>query len=98
MEVDVLLRKAKEFKKIDEEEISEIRNRINELKNVIQWEQDDEKRAKLREENESLDDVLKRLIETYEEVEEYIKEKWEKLQRDKDKFVDLEDYASSRGL
>ncbi len=57
-----------------------------------------ERLNKLRKENESLDDVLKRLIETYEEVEEYIKEKWEKLQRDKDKFVDLEDYASSRGL
>ena len=57
-----------------------------------------ERLNKLRKENESLDDVLKRLIATYEEVEEYIKEKWEKLQRDKDKFVDLEDYASSRGL
>ncbi len=34
-----------------------------------------EKLEKLRTENESLDDVLKRLIETYEEVEEYINEK-----------------------
>ncbi len=57
-----------------------------------------ERLNKLRKENESLDDVLKRLIETYEEIEEYIKEKWDKLQRDKDRFVDLEDYASSRGL
>jgi len=57
-----------------------------------------EKLEKLRKEGESLDDVLKRLIETYEEIEEYINEKWEKLQKDKDKFVDLEDYASSRGL
>ncbi len=57
-----------------------------------------EKLERLRKENESFDDVLRRLIETYEEVEEYINEKWEKLQRDKDKFVDLEDYASSRGL
>ncbi len=34
-----------------------------------------EKLEKLRNENESLDDVLKRLIETYEEVEEHINEK-----------------------
>ena len=57
-----------------------------------------ERLNKLRKGDESLDDVLKRLIETYEEIEEYIKEKWDKLQRDKDRFVDLEDYASSRGL
>ncbi len=57
-----------------------------------------ERLNKLRKGDESLDDVLKRLIETYEEVEEYIKEKWDKLQRDKDRFVNLEDYASSRGL
>ncbi len=29
---------------------------------------------------------------------DYIDEKWEKLQRDKEKFIDLEDYASLRGL
>ncbi len=46
-----------------------------------------ERLNKLRKGNESLDDVLKRLIETDEEVEEYIKEKWDKLQRDKDKFL-----------
>jgi len=43
-----------------------------------------ERLERFRKENESLDDVLKRLIETYEEVEEYINEKWEKLQGDKD--------------
>jgi len=56
------------------------------------------KLEKFRKENESLDEVLSRIIETYEAVEEYINEKWEKLREDKDKFIDLEDYSSSRGL
>ncbi len=29
---------------------------------------------------------------------DYIDEKWEKLQRDKGMFIDLEDYASSKSL
>jgi len=56
------------------------------------------KLEKLRREGETLSDVIKRIIEIYEELEDYIDEKWEKLQRDKEKFIDLEDYASSRGL
>ena len=57
-----------------------------------------EKLEKLRREGETLSDVIKRIVETYEELEDYIDEKWGKLQRDKEKFIDLEDYASSRGL
>ncbi|ADB57928.1 DUF7557 family protein [Archaeoglobus profundus] len=57
-----------------------------------------EKLERIRREGETLNDVIKRLVETYEELEDYIDEKWEKLQRDKEKFIDLEDYASSRGL
>ena len=57
-----------------------------------------EKLERIRREGETLNDVIKRLVETYEELEEYINEKWEKVQRDREKFIDLEDYASSRGL
>jgi predicted CopG family antitoxin len=57
-----------------------------------------EKLEKLKREGETLNDVIKRIVETYEELMEYIDEKWEKLQKDKEKFIDLEDYASSRGL
>jgi predicted CopG family antitoxin len=57
-----------------------------------------EKLEKLKREGETLNDVIKRIVETYEEFMDYIDEKWEKLQRDKEKFIDLEDYASSRGL
>ena len=57
-----------------------------------------EKLERLRREGETLNDVIKRIVETYEELMDYIDEKWEKLQRDKEKFIDLEDYASSRGL
>jgi predicted CopG family antitoxin len=57
-----------------------------------------EKLERLRREGETLNDVIKRIVETYEEIMDYIDEKWEKLQRDKEKFIDLEDYASSRGL
>jgi predicted CopG family antitoxin len=57
-----------------------------------------EKLERLRREGETLNDVIKRIVETYEELMDYIDEKWEKLQKDKEKFIDLEDYASSRGL
>jgi len=57
-----------------------------------------EKLERLRREGETLNDVIKRIVETYEELMDYIDEKWEKLQRDKEKFIDLEDYASSSGL
>ena len=57
-----------------------------------------EKLEKLKREGETLNDVTKRIVETYEELMDYIDEKWEKLQRDKEKFIDLEDYASLRGL
>ena len=52
----------------------------------------------LREGEESIEKVIERLIESYEELQDYIDEKYEKLRKDKDKFVDLEDYAASRGL
>ncbi|WP_457550533.1 DUF7557 family protein [Archaeoglobus sp.] len=57
-----------------------------------------EKLERLRREGETLNDVIKRIVGTYEELMDYIDERWEKLQRDKEKFIDLEDYASSRGL
>ena len=57
-----------------------------------------EKLEKLKREGETLNDVIKMIVETYEELMDYIDEKWEKLQKDKEKFIDLEDYASSRGL
>ena len=57
-----------------------------------------EKLEKLKREGETLNDVIKRILETYEELMDYVDEKWKKFQRDKDKFIDLEDYAFSRGL
>ena len=57
-----------------------------------------EKLERLRREGENLNDVIKRIVETYEELMDYIDEKWEKLQRDKKKFIDIEDYASLRDL
>ena len=56
-----------------------------------------EKLEKLKREGETLNDVIKRIVETYEELMDYIDEKCEKLQMDNEKFIDLEDYASSRG-
>ena len=52
----------------------------------------------LREGEESIEKVIEKLIESYEELQDYIEEKYEKLRRDRDKFVNLEDYAASRGL
>jgi predicted transcriptional regulator len=52
----------------------------------------------LREGKEPIEKVIERLIESYEEMQDYIEERYEKLRREKDKFVDLEDYAASRGL
>ncbi len=52
----------------------------------------------LREGEESIEKVIEKLIESYEELQDYIEEKYEKLRRDKDKFVNFEDYAASRGL
>ena len=52
----------------------------------------------LREGEESIEKVIEQLIESYEELQDYIEEKYEKLRRDRDKFVNLEDYAASRGL
>ena len=45
-----------------------------------------EKLNKIKKEGESLDEVIEKLIETYEELLDYIEEKWRKLQRDKEKF------------
>ena len=52
----------------------------------------------LREGEESIEKVIEKLIESYEEFQDYIEEKYEKLRRDRDKFVNFEDYAASRGL
>jgi len=42
--------------------------------------------------------VIERLIESYEELRSYIEEKWGKVIKDRDKFVSLDEYTSSRGL
>ena len=52
----------------------------------------------LREGEEPIEKVIERLIESYEELQDYIEKKYEKLQKDRDKFMNLEDYAASRGL
>ena len=52
----------------------------------------------LREGEESIEKVIERLIESYEELQGYIEEKYEKLRRDRGKFIDLKDYTASRGL
>lgn len=56
------------------------------------------KLEKLRREGELLEEVIERLIESYEELQSYIEEKWEKVVKDRDKFVSLDEYTSSRGL
>ena len=48
-----------------------------------------EKLEKLRREGETLNDVIKRILETYEELMNYVDEKWEKFQRDRDKFIEI---------
>ena len=57
-----------------------------------------EKLNKIKKEGESFDEVIEKLIETYEELSDYIDEKWSKLQRDKKKFINLDDYTAQRGL
>ena len=57
-----------------------------------------EKLNKIKKEGESFDEVIEKLIETYEELSDYIEEKWRKLQRDKEKFINLDDYTVQRGL
>jgi len=57
-----------------------------------------EKLIKIKRENESFDELIEKLIETYEELSEYIEEKWKKLQKDREQFVNLDDYAARRGL
>lgn len=57
-----------------------------------------EKLNKIKKEGESFDEVIEKLIETYEELSDYIEEKWSKLQRDKKKFINLDDYTAQRGL
>ncbi|MCD6493461.1 MAG: CopG family transcriptional regulator [Archaeoglobaceae archaeon] len=56
------------------------------------------KLSKIKKEGESFDELIKKLIETYEELSDYIDEKWSKLQRDKKKFINLDDYTAQRGL
>ncbi|RLI76809.1 CopG family transcriptional regulator [Archaeoglobales archaeon] len=57
-----------------------------------------EKLNKIKKEGESFDEVIEKLIETYEELSNYIEEKWSKLQRDKEKFINLDNYTAQRGL
>jgi predicted CopG family antitoxin len=57
-----------------------------------------EKLNKIKKEGESFDEVIEKLIETYEELSDYIEEKWRKLQRDKKKFINLDDYTAQKGL
>ena len=57
-----------------------------------------EKLNKIKKEGESFDEVIEKLIETYEELSDYIDEKWSKFQRDKKKFINLDDYTAQRGL
>ncbi|HDH91697.1 MAG TPA: CopG family transcriptional regulator [Candidatus Aenigmarchaeota archaeon] len=57
-----------------------------------------EKLNKIKKEGESFDEVIEKLIETYEELSDYIEEKWSKLQRDKKKFINLDDYTAQKGL
>jgi predicted CopG family antitoxin len=57
-----------------------------------------EKLSKIKKEDESFDEVIEKLIDTYEELSDYIEEKWRKLQRDKNKFVSLDDYVAKNGL
>jgi|GEM_PF-3469709 len=57
-----------------------------------------EKLIKIKRENESFDELIEKLIETYEELSEYIEEKWKKLQKDKEHFINLDDYAARRGF
>lgn len=56
------------------------------------------KLSKIKKEGESFDELIEKLIETYEELSDYIDEKWSKLQRDKKKFINLDDYTAQRGL
>ncbi|AIY90355.1 DUF7557 family protein [Geoglobus acetivorans] len=56
------------------------------------------KLEKLRKNDEPIEEVIERLIESYEELQSYIEEKWEKVIKDRDKFVSLDEYTSSRGL
>ena len=57
-----------------------------------------EKLNKIKKEGESFDEVIEKLIETYEELSDYIDEKWSKFQRDKKKFINLDDYTAQRSL
>ena len=52
------------------------------------------KLERLKREDESIEEAIERLIEGYEELEDYIEEKWRIVQRDKDKFIDLEENIS----
>ena len=56
------------------------------------------KLSKIKKEGESFDEVIEKLIETYEELSDYIEEKWSKFQRDKKKFINLDDYTAQKGL
>jgi hypothetical protein len=52
----------------------------------------------LKRKGEPIEDIIKRLVESYEELQDYIEERWEKVQRNRDKFISIDDYVASRGL
>ncbi|MBU7047003.1 MAG: CopG family transcriptional regulator [Theionarchaea archaeon] len=51
-----------------------------------------------RVENESFNSIIERLLDLYEEfdLEQYIEKQYQKLEKDKDKFISLEQYEAQR--
>ena len=49
-------------------------------------------------ENESFNSIIERLLDLYEEfdLEQYIEKQYQKLEKDKDKFIPLEQYEAER--
>ena len=51
-----------------------------------------------RVENESFNSIIERLLDLYEEfdLDQYIEKQYQKLEKDKDKFISLEQYEAQR--
>ena len=49
-------------------------------------------------ENESFNSIIERLLDLYEEfdLDQYIEKQYQKLEKDKDKFIPLEQYEAKR--
>lgn len=49
-------------------------------------------------ENESFNSIIERLLDLYEEfdLDQYIEKQYQKLEKDKDKFIPLEQYEAER--